>query len=203
MRICRRTAVVALLALLATSAVAQQPATGATRLRGTVERADATSLVVKESDGREVVLIYADDLRVTEIVPIDPSALQAGVFVGTTAMPGPDGSLSAVEIHVFAESARGTAEGHGPMTTLPNATMTNATVASITQGANERTIVLRYKDGEKTIRVPDGVPIIAQRRGDKSMLLAGAKVTVIEQLRDGRAVATRIAVGRNGFTPPT
>ncbi len=202
MGIRRRTAILSL-AFLAGSVVAQQSAPASTRLRGTVEKADATSLVVKERDGREISLLYAEDMRVTEIVPVDPSAIQEGSFIGTTAVPGPDGKLSAVEVHVFPEGARGTGEGHRPMDILPGATMTNATVTTLTTSADERTLVLRYRGGEQTIRVPNGIPVVQQQAGDRSLLVAGAKVTVIEQLRDGRAVATRIQVGRNGFTPPT
>jgi hypothetical protein len=199
----RRHAAILSLACLAGSAVAQQPMPASTRLHGTVEKADATALVVRERDGREISLPYADDLRITEIVPIDPSAIQEGSFVGTTAVPGPDGKLSALEVHVFPESARGTGEGHRPMDILPGATMTNATVTALTKTANERTLVLRYKDGEQTIRVPNGVPVVVQKPGDRSLLVPGAKVTVFEQMRDGKPVATRIQVGSKGFTPPT
>jgi hypothetical protein len=80
--------------------------------------------------------------------------------------------------------------------------MTNATVATVTAGANDRTLVLRYKDGEKTVRVPNGVPVVTMRPGDRSLLVAGAKVIVTEQMRNGQAVATRVQVGRNGFAPP-
>jgi hypothetical protein len=202
MRTCAHTAILSL-ALLAGSVVAQQPAPASTRLHGTVEKADATSLVIKERDGREISLLYAGDVRVSEVEPIDPSAIQEGSFIGTTAVPGPDGKLSAVEVHVFPESARGTGEGHRPMDILPGATMTNATVAGLTKNANERTLVLRYKDGEQTVRVPNGVPVVLQKAGDRSLLVSGAKVTVIEEMRDGKAVATRIQVGSKGFTPPT
>ena len=191
------------LAVVAGAAVAQQPAATLTRLHDTVEKSDASSLLIKERDGREIALVYADNVRITQIAPIDPAALQAGNFVGTTAVPGADGALSAVEVHVFDEAARGTGEGHRPMDILPNATMTNATVTAITNGPNERTMTLRYKDGEKTIHVPNGVPVVTMKAGDRSMLVAGAKVTVIEQMRDGHAVATRVQVGRNGYTPPT
>ena len=33
-------------------------------------------------------------------------------FIGTAAVPQPDGSLKALEVHVFAASLRGTGEGH-------------------------------------------------------------------------------------------
>jgi len=172
------------------------------RLRGTIEKADAASLVIKGPDGKTVPLTYAENFRVDEVLPIDPNAIQEGSFVGTTAIPRADGSLSAVEVHVFPEAARGTGEGHRPWDLRPGSTMTNATVSKITSGAGDRTMTLRYKDGEKTIKVPNGVPIVTMKPGDRSLLAPGAKVIVTEQIVNGQGVATRVLVGRNGFEPP-
>ena len=187
--------------LLLATAVTAQPAPSV-RLRGAIEKADATSILLKERDGREISLVYADNLAIFEVLPIDPSAIQTGTFVGTTAVPGPDGTLSAVEVHVFPEAARGTGEGHRPWDLLPNSTMTNATVTSITPGPNERTITLRYKDGEKKVVVPNGIPIVTNVSGDRSLLVVGAKVIVDERLQNGQAIMSRVIVGRNGFAPP-
>jgi hypothetical protein len=136
------------------------------------------------------------------VLSVDPNAIQEGTFVGTTAVPRADGSLCAVEVHVFPEAARGTGEGHRPWDLQPNSTMTNATVTKPTAGNNERTTTLRYKDGEKTIRVPNGVPIVTMKPGDRSLLGTGAKVIVTEQVVNGQPVATRVPVGGNGFEPP-
>ena len=38
--------------------------------------------------------------------------------------------------------------------------------------------------------------------GDRSLLVAGAKVLVTAQLRDGKPTALRVLAGRNGFVPP-
>ena len=197
----KRRILLALGVAIASSVFAQGTAP-LTRLRGTIERADAKSVQVKTADGRVVTLGYADDFTVNEVVPVDPAAIQSGTFVGTTAVPGPDGSLSAVEVHVFPEEARGTGEGHRPWDLQPGSTMTNATVTAIKPGANDRTLTLRYKDGEKTIRVPNGVPIVTVKPSDRSLMIPGAKVIVTQQVRDGQAVATRAVVGRNGFAPP-
>jgi hypothetical protein len=159
-------------------------------------------MVVKDRGGKATALVYADDLRVSEVVPIDPGAIQAGAFIGTAAVPRGDGSLAAIEVHVFPEEARGTGEGHRPFDLQPGSTMTNATVASVTTGPNDRVVTLRYKDGEKTIHVPNGVPIVTIKAADRSLLVAGAKVIVSEQSRGGKNVATRVVVGRNGFEPP-
>jgi hypothetical protein len=172
------------------------------RLRGTIEKVDAKTLVLKTQDGKVVPLALTDSSRVDEVLAVDPNAIQEGTFVGTTAVPRADGSLSAVEVHVFPESARGTGEGHRPWDLQPNSTMTNATVEKITQGSNDRTMKLRYKDGEQTIRVPTGVPIVTMKPATRSLLVPGAKVIVNEQLSNGQPVVARVLVGRNGFEPP-
>ncbi|HEX4235446.1 MAG TPA: hypothetical protein VH041_14215 [Caldimonas sp.] len=172
------------------------------RLRGTIHKADATSLVVRTNDGREISLATAEPLRVVEIVPIDPSAIQSGAFVGTGAVPGADGSLVAVEVYVFAESARKANDGRGLRGEPPNATLTNATIVEVRPGPDVRTMTLRYKDGAKTIQVPNGVPVVTTKPGHRSLVVAGAKTTVIAQTRDGQPVATAVLVGRNGFEPP-
>jgi hypothetical protein len=193
---------VALLSVFISMAAAAQATDKTTRVRGTIDHVDAKSLVLKDRSGKTTALIYADDLVVSEVLPVDPAAIQSGAFVGTTAVPRADGTLSAVEVHVFPEAARGTGEGHRPWDLQPNSTMTNATVAEVKHGRNDRAITLRYKDGEKIVHVPDGVPIVTMKPADKSLLVPGAKVIVNEQVRAGQAVATRVLVGRNGFEPP-
>jgi hypothetical protein len=193
---------VGFLGLVFSVAVAAQAADSTIRLRGTIDRVDAKSLVVRDREGRRTAVAFADNLAVSEVLPVDPAALQAGAFVGTTAVPRADGTLAAVEVHVFPEEARGTGEGHRPFDLQPGSTMTNATVAAVEPGANDRVITLRYKDGEKTIHVPNGVPIVTLKAGDKGLLVRGAKVIVVEQVRGGQNVATRVLVGRNGFAPP-
>jgi len=187
---------------IAVALVVAHAAEAQVRLRGTIEKVDAKTVVVKARDGSVVPLAFADGVRVDEVLPVDPGAIQEGTFVGTTAVPRGDGSLSAVEVHVFPESARGTGEGHRPWDLQPNSTMTNATVEKITPGSNDRTLTLRYKDGEQTIRVPNGVPIVTMKPGNRSLLVPGAKVIVFEQVVNGQPVAARILVGRDGFEPP-
>ncbi len=188
--------------LVASAAVVAQPAATSMRLRGTVEKADATMLVVKQRNGETTTLAFADNFVVSEVLAIEPAALQSGTFIGTAAVPAADGSLSALEVLVFPEAARGTGEGHSPWDLQAGATMTNATVASITADSGVRTMTLRYTDGEKTIRVPEGVPIVTVKPGDRSLLVPGAKVIVTAQMRNGQPTALRVIAGRDGFQPP-
>lgn len=80
--------------------------------------------------------------------------------------------------------------------------MTNATVADVVAVAEGRQLKLRYKDAEKTLDVPVGTPVVTFKPGDRSLLVAGAKVLVTAQLRDGKPTALRVLAGRNGFVPP-
>lgn len=189
-------------ALCSAVIVSAQPAVPNLRLRGTIEQVDATSMVLKERDGRTMTLSFVDTLSVSEALPIDPASIQSGTFVGTAAVAAPDGSMAALEVLVFPEAMRGTGEGHSNWDLQPGSTMTNATVAAVAPGATGRRMTLRYKDGEKTIVVPDGVPIVTLKPADRSLLVVGAKVLVTAQNRDGKLVALRITAGRDDFTPP-
>ena len=193
----------ALLALACTAAFAQAPAASPPqRLRGSVESFDGSTMVVKERSGEVMRLVLADNFSVSEVLPIALSSIETGSFIGTAAVTDAQGNLRALEVLLFPEAARGTGEGHGPWDLQPGSTMTNATVAEVVVGASGRTLKLRYKDGEKTVVVPEGIPIVTLKPGDRSLLVPGAKVLVTAQTRDGKPTALRAAVGRNGFTPP-
>ncbi|HEY2187283.1 MAG TPA: hypothetical protein VGH48_01830, partial [Caldimonas sp.] len=128
--------------------------------------------------------------------------IQSGTFVGTAALPGADGALSALEVLVFPEPMRGTGEGHSQWDLQPGSTMTNATVTSIAPVAKGRTMTLHYKDGTQTIVVPEGIPVVTLKPADRSLLVPGAHVMVIAQTHNGQPTALRAIAGRNGFTPP-
>ena len=213
-----RTAVALLLALVALGA-AQAGAQGQ-RIAGQIVAVDDTLLTVRAATGDEVRLRAPDAVRITARIRVDWSNVVQGSYVGTTAVPQPDGTLLAKEVHIFSEAQRGSGEGHRPMTTAGD-TMTNATVASITRGAArprdtvtnatvtaatgtaDHRLTLTYKGGEKTVVVPDDAPIIASEPGDRALLVRGAHIVVYARRdNDGSLVAERISVGRNGFITP-
>jgi hypothetical protein len=82
------------------------------RIRGTIERVDGATSVVKARDGAELKVTVADNAQIAGIIKSSLSDIKQNSFVGVTAMPQPDGSLNAVEVHIFPESMRGTGEGH-------------------------------------------------------------------------------------------
>lgn len=181
---------------------AQAPAEPVLRLRGTVESFDGQTLVLVERSGEVIKLALAGNFAVNEVLPIDPGAILPGSFIGTAAMPAADGTLTALEVLVFPESARGSGEGHYPWDLQPGSTMTNATVAELAGTPQQRTLRLRYRDGEKTVVVPPGVPVVTFQPADRSLLVPGARVVVTAQKREGTPTALRALAGRNGFVPP-
>jgi hypothetical protein len=193
----------ALLVLSSSHALAQQ--TSPSRVRGTVEGVEGDVLSVKSRAGEEVKLHMTADMKVVGIIKIALSEIKVGSFVGATTVPGPDGSENAVEVHVFPEDMRGTGEGSRPYDLRPNSTMTNATVAvaETVAGNDGRTLMVKYKDGEKKVTVAPDTPVVTYVPADRSDLKAGAKIIAfMKKLPDGSFETNRVSVGRDGLTPP-
>ncbi|MEH2500566.1 hypothetical protein V1294_007045 [Bradyrhizobium sp. AZCC 1678] len=183
-------------------AIAQQPPTP-TRVRGTIEAVDGDVLAVKSRGGEDVRLHMAGDINIVGITKIALSDIKVGSFIGTTTVPGPDGSQNAVEVHVFPEAMRGTGEGSRPYDLRPNSTMTNATVADSVVGNDGHTLMIKYRGGEKKVVVSPETPVVTYVPADKSDLKPGAKVIAfMKKLPDGSLETSRVSVGRDGLTPP-
>ncbi len=183
--------------------LAQAPAP-TQRIRGDVVALDGLGLQVKSRSGETLAIKLADNYVVTAVVKIDATAIKPGSFVGTASMPQPDGTLTSLEVLVLPESMRGSNEGHYPWDLRPGSMMTNATVVdAVSAGQGARRMTLKYKDGEKSIVVPEDVPIVTFEPGEKSMLVPGAHVLLTATKQpDGSLTAARVAVGKNSLVPP-
>jgi hypothetical protein len=187
---------VAIAAVAASSltAIAQQPPSP-TRVRGTIEAVDGDVLSVRSRGGEDVKLRMTGDVRVEEITRISLADIKVGSFIGTTTVPGPDGSQNAVQVYVFPEDMRGTGEGSRPDDLRPNSTMANATVAQAAAGNNGHMLTVKYKDGEKKVTVAPETPIITYVPVDKSDLKADTRIIAfVKQLPDGLFETNRISV---------
>src|SRR5438132_9456434 len=174
------------------------------RMSGTIEKADGNVLSLKFSDGAEVKLMLTENAMIIGVVKASMADIKEGTFLGSAAMPQPDGSQRALEVHIFPEPMRGTGEGHRPYAPVPNSTMTNGSASGATvAGVDGSTMMVKYKDGEKKIVVPPGVPIVRYEVGGKGDLKAGARFTVLAATKkpDGTFEASRINVGRDGVVP--
>jgi len=183
-------------------------------VRGTIETVDGNLLTLRSNAGAEFKLMLSENALIVAVVKASMADIKEGTFLGSAAIPQPDGSQKALEVHIFPEQMRGTGEGHRLYAPVPSGTMTNGTMTngSMTNGATSgstvagvdgSTIVIKYKDGEKKIVVPPNVPIFRYEIGGKGDLKAGARFTVIAATKkpDGTLEANRINVGREGVVP--
>lgn len=190
------------------------------RVRGDIASVTAGGFQLKADSGQMVSVRLAERYTVSARSHADKTKITPGTFLGTTAVPGTDGTLVASEVHIFPESMRGTGEGHRPMDAAAGTTMTNATVASVASGPTpgrtmtnatvaaittdqEPRITLRYQGGEKVVSIPKDTPIVMVEPGDAAMLVPGAHVVVSgARQNDGSLLVDRVMVGKNGLIPP-
>src|ERR1700746_2870230 len=174
------------------------------RVRGTLDQVNGNALAIKARNGTSTTAQLKGDAPVIVVEKGAISDIKDNSFVGITAMAQPDGTIKAVEVHVFAEPLRGTGEGHYPWDLMPNSTMTNAAVTQQVKKGEGNTLSLKYKDGEKTIVVPSDATVVNLAPGNKADLKPGAKIFIPRWAKtaDGTWEATVALVGRDGITPP-
>ena len=193
-------------AIAVATVAAQQPQTQ--RVRGTIEKVDGNTLLIKTPDGAPASVTLADNALVVGVLKATIADIKEGSYIGSGALPQPDGTQKAVEVHIFAESQRGTGDGHrgnwdGTSYGAGVGTMTNGAVGQSVSSVDGPVVTVKYKDGEKKIIVGPNVPIVRYEVGDKSELKPGAAISIVAATKkpDGTFGAARINVGRNGVVP--
>ena len=171
------------------------------RTRGVITAVSADSIMLKSHSGTTTLKIDAT----TGYVGARKSSLgeiKAGRFIGTAAVPQPDGSLKALEVTVFPESMRGAGEGNYGWDLGKGSSMTNGTIGSVVNSSG-RSMTVDYKGGQKTLTVPDDVPVVDLEPGTAALLKPGAHVVAFgPKAADGTVDAKRIIVGEGGTVPP-
>lgn len=186
---------------LASAALAQTPAKP-TRIRGDIVSLSGDTLTVHRRSGDTVKIALKADTPVTALKNIKLQDIKPGSFVGTAAMTGVDGKLTATEVLVFPESARGTGEGHYAWDMGPNSSMTNASVDEVVQSTSGRDLKLSYKGGSNAVTVPENVPIVTFAPATHDDLKRGKQVFVIASPAGSDYAAQRIVVEKDGVKPP-
>lgn len=105
---------------------------------------------------------------------------------------------------MFAASLRGTGEGHSAWESADGKvdTMTNGTVGKLVK-SNGRTLTVTYGNQQKTVVVPEDVPIVTLDPGDLSLLKPGVHIVLFSAVNEkGERIATRISAGKDGTVPP-
>jgi hypothetical protein len=173
------------------------------RVRGSVVSLDGSKLVVHAKDGNDVTVSLADNFAALAVVKSSMADIKQGTFIGTATVTQPDSTLRSVEVVVFPDNLRGTAEGHYPWDLGPSSMMTNATVANAVKGVDGQTVTVTYKGGEKKIDIPANVPVVAVVPASKDDIAPGAVVFVpTERQSDGSLHSGAVLFGKDGVIPP-
>src|SRR5215470_10862292 len=205
-RILTITALAASLTLSA--AFAQRQAEPTQRLNGTIERITGNFIFATGRDGSAITVKLADNVSVTAVLKATVADIKPGDYIGSGAVPQPDGTQKAVEIHIFARPQADGGHHYSGWYGAPNGTMTNGFVQPIVVGATladggDPILVVKYPEGEKRIVVPASAHIARYTAGSKDDLKPGApfRVQAAAKQSDGTYTATSISVGRDGGQP--
>jgi uncharacterized protein Veg len=172
------------------------------RLRGKIDAVSGDTIQLTLRNGTKTSAKLPADVRVTWLTESQPSEIKEGSYVGTAAVPQPDGTLKALEVQVFPPSMRGVGEGTRDWDLGAGSSMTNGTVGSLVASSG-RTITITYKGGEKKVLVPNDVPIVTYEPTDRAALTPGANVIINgARAADGTVTAGSVSVGKNGLVPP-
>ena len=182
------------LVLFSSLAIAQAP----TRVRGTITSLDGDVLSVKSREGKDLKIHLVSNVGVTTAKTTTLDELK-GKYVGVTAIDK-GGNMTAVEVHAIPPQAK---PGHFPWDLQPGSTMTNANLDGIAQVSGGNEITLNYQGGSQKILVPPGTPIVAFDPGSRADLKPGEWIwTNARQEADGKIVAERLNVSKDGVKPP-
>jgi hypothetical protein len=190
----------ALGALTLFPALAQTPEGPPARIRGTVDRLEGQTLIVRTPSGQSVPVTMTADFAVSGVVKRSLSDIKAGDYIASTSVRGADGKLRALEVHFLPPGAN---EGQFSWDLAPDSLMTNATVAGVAAAPQGQVLKVTYKGQEAEITVPPDIPIVAFVPGDMSLVKPGAAVFIFGRRNpDGSVSATRATLEKDGVKPP-
>jgi hypothetical protein len=206
MRITSQLAVAAMLAatfaLSSASAQAQN-----VRVRGTIEKLDGNTLMVKSRDGADLKLALKDNVRIAGVVKAALADVKPDNNVAITSKPRPDGTLEAVELRI-APAGQPFNSFHSDWDLMPNSFMTNGALQTSVAGVDGQVMTVKYKvqgkpDEEKKIVVTPKTIIATTVPGTKDDLKPGLKVFVAgaPKLPDGSLDVAAIQVEKE-IPPP-
>jgi hypothetical protein len=177
------------------------------RVRGTIEKLDGNTLVVKSRDGAELKLTLKNDARIAGVVKASLADVKPDANVAITSRPRPDGTFEAVELRI-APAGQPFNSFHSDWDLMPNSFMTNGSLQTSISGVDGQVLTVKYKvqgkaDQENKIVVTPKTTIATTVPGTKADLRPGLKVFVAgaPRLPDGSLDVAAIQVEKE-IPPP-
>jgi hypothetical protein len=186
-------AVAPVLAFAQPAAPARPPAF--TRYAGTVTAVAPDHLTIKAQDGQTSDVPLSPTWTAVATRQVDIESIKPGSFVATANTNIDATTGKSIELRIFEPGNKG-GEGSFPMQ-QPNTTMTNATVQTVTKGAQGRELVVAYPGGTRHIIVPPDMQVIGNFPIDRDTIKPGDEISAFGvKGDDGVARATRVQVAR-------
>jgi hypothetical protein len=177
------------------------------RVRGTIEKLDGNTLLVKSRDGAELKLALKDNVRIAGVVKAALADVKTDSNVAITSRPRPDGTFEAVELRI-APAGQPFNSFHSEWDLMPNSFMTNGAMQQSVTSVDGQVLTVKYKvtgkpDEEKKLIVTPKTIIATTVAGTLADLKPGLKVFVAgaPKLPDGSLDVAAIQVEKE-IPPP-
>ena len=195
----RRTILLSYSALAFLTGVAQAQTTPV-RIRGTIQSIDGAVLTVETRADGTARIALAPNYTVGAVVPTTLAAVKPGSMIGIVGF-GPPKQQRAAVISIFPPGAS-VSESQFGWDSEPDSVMTNAPVTSEVASTDGPMLTVTVKGEAIQVSVPPNAIIQTTEPGTTAMLVKGAKVLVgAQKAADGTLTASRVNVGKDGFTP--
>ncbi|WP_010211772.1 DUF5666 domain-containing protein, partial [Pseudomonas sp. R81] len=100
-------------------------------VRGAITAMEGDAMHVKVNSGEDVIVHLTPSTQVRAVTLAKIDEIKPGSYIGSAAMPNADGSLTALEVHVFPPAMAGTGDGHRAFDLKEGSSMTNGTVGDL------------------------------------------------------------------------
>lgn len=183
------------------------------RIKAQVVAFDGAIITVRPQGEKDTMKIgLRPATRILKEEPKPLSAIAAGSFVGATLAKSVAGAFNAQEVHVFPEELRGSGEGLYPATPGSSRFILDGSVTA----ATPTTLSIKFRgesgegaactgrapsnplvgcQGNATIAVPAGTPVLALAAADKSQIKPGAVLAIsIMAGPDGKPVTPGLTI---------
>ena len=181
----------AIAGLVALTPVATLAVGPPTNVRGMIVRVDGDTIEIKERGGTPAKVHLATNAKIASVAKATLSDIKPGAFIGTAAIPRTDGTLQAIEVHIFPE-LMWTGEGTRAWDLAPKSSMTNGTVApkpnkvennqvNKVEGNN---VIVDYNGGTKVVAVTADTKVVTLVPGDGAELKPNVEIFIAGATRD-------------------
>jgi hypothetical protein len=168
-------------------------------VRGTVKQVSGDVVTVTQKSGGDATVHINAKTRISATGKFTLADIKPGMKLGvTTVVRGND--IVAIDVRPIPARAP---DGLSPYDLAPNSTMTNGILeGSVDGSAGKNVITVNYGKGKVKVLVPPGTPMSKAVPGKRADIVTGAAFYAATiKGKDGKLIAVRLQVGKDGVAP--